>query len=124
MSCDGGAGAGASSELRRRACSLNDEDGCVSLAQVLRSFGAPISEAWAWALAHEACRALQEAMQGGGDLFLVRDAEEMLLHSSGMVHQDSYLRAGRSTFFMENYCFFTLRNSKTTTTMLSLNFFL
>ncbi len=50
------AGGGRREDWRRRACSLDPDSECVGLAEVLRSFGAPVTEAWAWALAYESCR--------------------------------------------------------------------
>ncbi len=109
------ASSSSSEDWRGRQCSLSESDGCASLAQVLRSFGAPISEAWAWALVHEACRAMHDAIAdpaGTGRrrrrLFLVREAEDVLLHSSGMVHQESFTRRGWYYYYSTTLRFSTL----------------
>ncbi len=92
---------------RLRACALTSDSSCLSLAQILRSFGAPLSEAWAWATAHEACAALAQAVQGaqagsGSGLWLVREAEELLLHVSGEVHAQSFTNRGRILYLSES----------------------
>ncbi len=87
-----------------RGCHLN-EDSCLSLRQVLGAFGAPISEAWAWALAHESARTVVGAVaskttktEGATTavrLFLVKDTAELMLHSSGEIHPSSFTGPGK-----------------------------
>lgn len=80
-------------EVMWRRCDLNP-DGCLSLANVLRNFGAPISEEHAWAICHEAARTLGSCIgvNSIARLAVVRDAEELFLHKDGTVHPSSFIR--------------------------------
>ena len=73
-----------------RSCRLNSKQ-CLSLQQILASFSAPISEAWAFAIAYEGSKALTNAAKAlNGQAMMVQNARDLFVHKEGFVHQSSF----------------------------------
>jgi len=74
-------------------CELNSS-GWLSLADILASFNAPISEEHAWALSYQCAQCGKSVLRDENtkdDCLLVTEPHHLLLHKDGQVHKDSFL---------------------------------
>jgi len=67
-----------------------DTRDCLSLAQILRSFSAPITEEHAWAVIHQAVTTLGELEGLEEQLCLMTEADHLLVTKDGLVHSSSF----------------------------------
>ncbi len=74
-----------------RAAELN-ADSCLSLRQILGSFGAPVSEEQAWAVVYEAAKCLDAclASKASAPMKSVTEAHHLMVHSEGFVHPSTF----------------------------------
>lgn len=75
-----------------------DENGCLSLEQILLCFRAPVTEQHAWAIIYETLKTLHnlllklEHQQSRPPLLSVTSPEDILIHQSGRVSPETFLR--------------------------------
>jgi len=71
-----------------------DQQDCLTLAQILRSFSAPITEEHAWAVIHQAVTTLGELEGLEDQLYLMTEADQLLVTKDGLVHPSTFTRGG------------------------------
>jgi len=82
-----------------RGCSL-DNEGCLSLQQILHSFSAPISEEHAWAVIHQALQCLSKLLddlaRSDTIAHVVSSTQHILINNEGKVHRNTFLPSKQS----------------------------
>eukprot|EP00090_Calanus_glacialis_P001559 TRINITY_DN11131_c0_g1_i2.p1 TRINITY_DN11131_c0_g1~~TRINITY_DN11131_c0_g1_i2.p1 ORF type:complete len:764 (-),score=139.71 TRINITY_DN11131_c0_g1_i2:1070-3361(-) len=82
-----------------RGCSL-DNEGCLSLQQILHSFSAPISEEHAWAVIHQALQCLSKLLddlaRSDTIAHVVSSTQHILINNEGKVHRNTFLSSKHS----------------------------
>ncbi|KAJ1519989.1 hypothetical protein ONE63_004221 [Megalurothrips usitatus] len=74
-----------------RKCAL-DDNGCVSLLDILNSFNAPINEEHAWALCFQCAVCFKSAVEGDKNkCVLVDSVDQVFVSKEGTVHPKTLL---------------------------------
>ena len=72
-------------------CSL-DENGCLSLRDILASFNAPINEQHTWALCYQCAKCFRQCLQEAkGTCYTVSEFGHVRIHKDGHVHTSTVL---------------------------------
>lgn len=72
-----------------------DQNGCVTLKNILIAFNAPINEEHAWALCYQCSKCFKNAIQNERDrCLLVSELDHVLLHRDGQVHPNTIFAGG------------------------------
>lgn len=67
-------------------CKLDGDD-CVSLADIIRSLNAPVSEEHAWALCYQCAKCFKNAFERDPNgCRVVKDLGEVRIHRDGYIH--------------------------------------
>lgn len=77
----------------RPKCEL-DSRNVVSLADILKSFHAPISEEYAWALTYQCAKCGQSVLANDEEreiCHLITQPEHLLVHKDGQIHPHSFI---------------------------------
>lgn len=87
-------------------CKL-DENDCVSLINIIKSFNTPVSEEHAWALCYQCAKCFKNAFERDPNRCrVVKNLEEVRIHKDGFIHPSSILKTEDNGMHCEffNYC--------------------
>ncbi|XP_050442130.1 protein spire isoform X2 [Adelges cooleyi] len=94
-------------------CKL-DEDGCVSLIDIIKSFNTPVSEEHAWALCYQCAKCFKYAFEREPNKCrVVRSLEEVRIHKDGYIHPSTIIRTNETVESHDNSEKFGNDDSKT-----------
>lgn len=88
-------------------CKL-DENDCVSLINIIKSFNTPVSEEHAWALCYQCAKCFKNAFEREPNRCrVVKNLEEVRIHKDGFIHPSSILKTEENGMQCEssNYYF-------------------
>lgn len=72
-------------------CKL-DQDDCVSLANIIKSFNTPVSEEHAWALCYQCAKCFKNAFEHDPNRCrVVKNLEEVRIHKDGFIHPSTII---------------------------------
>lgn len=67
-------------------CTLDDDD-CVSLVNIIKSFNTPVSEEHAWALCYQCAKCFKNAFEREPNRCrVVKNLDEVRIHKDGFIH--------------------------------------
>lgn len=89
-------------------CKLDDDD-CVSLINIIKSFNTPVSEEHAWALCYQCAKCFKNAFEREPHRCrVVKNLEEVRIHKDGFIHHSTIIsneETGMHTLFINLfYC--------------------
>uniref|UniRef100_A0A224XK81 Putative kinase non-catalytic c-lobe domain protein n=1 Tax=Panstrongylus lignarius TaxID=156445 RepID=A0A224XK81_9HEMI len=85
------------SKMKLKKCTLN-EDHCVTLADILAAFNAPLSEEHAWAVCYQCAKCFRNAIRNNPDRCkVVYEIDQVLIHKDGHVHPNTIYAGGGTT---------------------------
>jgi len=72
-------------------CKLDNND-CVSLVHIIKSFNTPVSEEHAWALCYQCAKCFKNAFEHDPNRCrVVKNLEEVRIHKDGFIHPSTIL---------------------------------
>lgn len=83
-------------------CKLDDND-CVSLVNIIKSFNTPVSEEHAWALCYQCAKCFKNAFEREPNRCrVVKNLEEVRIHKDGFIHPSTILNTEEIAESREN----------------------
>ncbi|XP_008184579.1 protein spire isoform X1 [Acyrthosiphon pisum] len=83
-------------------CKLDDND-CVSLVNIIKSFNTPVSEEHAWALCYQCAKCFKNAFEREPNKCrVVKNLEEVRIHKDGFIHPSTILNTEELAESLEN----------------------
>lgn len=74
-------------------CKLDDND-CVSLVNIIKSFNTPVSEEHAWALCYQCAKCFKNAFDREPNRCrVVKKLEEVRIHKDGFIHPSTIINS-------------------------------
>lgn len=89
-------------------CKL-DENDCVSLVNIIKSFNTPVSEEHAWALCYQCAKCFKNAFEREPNRCrVVKNLEEVLIHKDGFIHPSTIINSEEIGMLHKLFIYWTI----------------